>query len=68
MSAEEVAEMIASARDVAPVGVCLADVVPERVEWLWSGRIPLGKPTVLDGDPGLGKSTLALEIAARVSR
>jgi hypothetical protein len=47
--------------------VCLADVRPERVEWLWPGRLPLGKVIVLDGDPGLGKSTLALDWAARVS-
>ena len=46
----------------------LADVEPRPVSWLWPGRIPLGKLTVLDGDPGLGKSTLALDLAARVSR
>lgn len=46
----------------------VADVKPERVEWLWQNRIPLGKVTVLDGDPGLGKSTLTLDLAARASR
>jgi hypothetical protein len=46
----------------------LSDVQPERVSWLWPGRIPLGKLVTLDGDPGLGKSTLALEIAACVTR
>lgn len=45
----------------------LADVAPERVRWLWPGRVPLGKLTVLDGDPALGKSTLCLDLAARVS-
>lgn len=45
----------------------LADVKPEPVTWLWPGRIPLGKLTILDGDPGLGKSTLAFDLAARVS-
>lgn len=48
--------------------VRLADVAPEPVRWLWPGRIPLGKLTLLDGDPGLGKSTLLLDLAARVSR
>jgi hypothetical protein len=48
--------------------VRLSDVQPEFVRWLWPGRIPLGKPTVLDGDPDNGKSTLTLDIAARVSR
>lgn len=45
----------------------LADVEPERVEWLWPGRIPKGKITTLDGDPGLGKSTLALNIGATIT-
>jgi hypothetical protein len=37
--------------------VTMANVLPERVNWLWPGRIPYGKLTVLDGDPGQGKST-----------
>jgi hypothetical protein len=48
--------------------VTMSDVGPEAVRWLWPGYIPLGKLTVLEGDPGLGKSTLALAIAAAVSR
>jgi len=48
--------------------VRLADVEPEAVEWLWPGRVPLGKLSILEGDPGLGKSTVALDITARVSR
>lgn len=48
--------------------VALSDVQPEQVSWLWKGRIPFGKLTLLDGDPGLGKSTLALEVAARLTR
>jgi len=46
----------------------LAEVQPEPVNWLWEGRIPCGKVTLLEGEPGIGKSTLALELAARVSR
>ena len=46
--------------------VCLADVEREAVSWLWDYRVPFGKLTLLDGDPGLGKSTLALEVAARL--
>jgi len=48
--------------------ITLADVIPEPVHWLWEGRIPYGKLTIIDGDPGTGKSHLTLEIAARVSR
>lgn len=47
--------------------VTLASVTPERVRWLWPGRLPLGKLVLLDGDPSVGKSTLALDWAARVS-
>jgi len=47
--------------------VCLDTVTAEKVNWLWSGYIPLGKLTLLDGDPGLGKSLFALDITARIS-
>jgi hypothetical protein len=47
--------------------VLVADVDRERVRWLWPDRIPLGKVTVLDGDPGTGKSTLTLTVAAKVT-
>ena len=46
----------------------VSDVQPERVSWLWPGYIPAGKITLLDGDPGLGKSNLTLDLAARVTR
>lgn len=48
--------------------VTLSDVEPETVRWLWPDRIPLGKLTMLDGDPGLLKSTITLDLAARLSR
>jgi archaellum biogenesis ATPase FlaH len=47
--------------------ICLATVEPESVDWLWDGRIPLGKVTILEGDPDEGKSCVALDIAARVT-
>jgi RecA-family ATPase len=49
------------------VGTLMADVRAEKVEWLWDGRIPLGKLTVLDGDPGLGKSVITMDLAARIT-
>jgi hypothetical protein len=52
----------------APVLLRLADVRPEPVRWLWPQRIARGKLTLLAGDPGLGKSFLTLDLAARVSR
>jgi hypothetical protein len=56
--------------DREPAGhtVRLSDVAPEALRWLWPGRIPAGKITLLEGDPGLGKSTLLCELAARISR
>ena len=53
--------------DGAPLIVNLSEVKPELVDWLWRGRIALGKFTLIAGDPGLGKSFLTLDIAARVS-
>lgn len=45
----------------------LSTVQSERVRWVWPGRIPVGKITVVDGDPGLGKTTAILDIAARIT-
>jgi putative DNA primase/helicase len=47
--------------------VCLADVQPQKVPWLWYGRIPLGRLTLLVGRPGCGKSLVTCDLAARVS-
>lgn len=42
-------------------------VKPRRPVWCWPGRLAYGKLAVLDGNPGQGKSTLTLDIAARLS-
>ena len=52
----------------APVIVKLAEVTPKPIQWLWRNRIARGKLTLVAGDPGLGKSVLSLDIAARVTR
>ena len=44
-----------------------ATLTRRSVEWLWPGWIPLGKMCMLDGDPDLGKSTVLMDLAARVS-
>jgi hypothetical protein len=49
-------------------GVWLSDVQSERVEWLSRGRLAWGKTTIVDGDPGLGKSTVILDWAASITR
>ncbi|MQA06848.1 MAG: AAA family ATPase [Streptosporangiales bacterium] len=47
--------------------VRMSDVKPEHVDWVWPGRLARGKLHVLDGDPGLGKSTVTVDWAARVT-
>lgn len=42
-------------------------VAAERVQWLWEGYIPVSKISTVEGDGGLGKSTIMLDIAARVT-
>lgn len=51
-----------------PVVTMLNTVKPAKVDWLWPNRLAIGKNNLLCGDPGLGKSLLTLDIAARVSR
>src|SRR5438105_13300949 len=50
--------------------VCLQPVsqlTARSLDWLWPSRLALGKLAMLDGDPGLGKSLLALDLCARLS-
>ena len=46
----------------------LSEYKPESIEWLWPGRLALGSLTMLDGDPGIGKSLITLDLCARVTR
>lgn len=45
----------------------LSDVVPSDVRWLWPARIPAGMLAVLDGAAGAGKSSVVIDLAARIS-
>jgi hypothetical protein len=66
--AEELAHAKPEAAAVSEARIVrMSEVAAEPVSWLWPGRIPLGKLTVLDGDPNLGKSTVTLDLAARVT-
>ena len=68
LTAAEAQDAQAEADSVgAPQLTRLADVTPREVEWLWQGRIAIGKLTLLAGDPGLGKSFISCDVAARVS-
>lgn len=43
-------------------------VQSQTIEWLWYLYIPFGKITIVQGDPGEGKTTFALNLAARVTK
>ena len=45
----------------------MSDVEFQPVVWLWYPFIPFGKITIIQGDPGEGKTTLALRLAAACS-
>ena len=46
----------------------MSDVQSQTVDWLWYPFIPYGKLTIIQGDPGDGKTTLVLNIAAKLSK
>ncbi len=47
--------------------VCMADVKPASIEWLWPNWVAIGKVSVLAGEGGRGKSTVLCDLAARTS-
>ena len=46
----------------------MSDIQPEEVQWLWYPYIPLGKLTVIQGDPGEGKTTFVLAMIAALTK
>jgi hypothetical protein len=44
-----------------------SEIAPEKIEWVWTGRIARGKHTTIAGDPGVGKSQVTINIAATVT-
>jgi hypothetical protein len=51
-----------------PVLVRLSDVRPEKIKWVWRGRLAAGKLSLPIGDPGVGKSTVVIDIVCRITR
>lgn len=47
--------------------VRMSEVRLQEVKWLWKPYIPFEKLTIIQGDPGEGKTTLALRLAAACS-
>lgn len=48
--------------------ITLSSVESRDVDWLWPGRIPFGMLTLLGGVPGVGKTFITHDIAARVTQ
>ena len=46
----------------------MSEATPLPVEWIWEGLVPRRNLTLLTGDPGIGKSLVALQVAAMVTR
>src|SRR5262245_30091703 len=45
----------------------LSDVEPEDVQWLWASHIPASKLALVVGDPSIGKCSMTLDLAARLT-
>ena len=54
--------------DVELEVVRASEITPREVKWLWYPYIPFGKVTLLQGDPGDGKSKLMLALSALLSQ
>lgn len=46
----------------------MSEVETEEVKWLWYPYIPSGKITIIQGDPGEGKTTFVLELVALLTK
>lgn len=50
-----------------PLVLCLADIEPTKVDWLWRGWLPYGKVSIIEGEPEEAKSLMTLTITAIVT-
>lgn len=63
-SAESEAALVRAKNSLGLVD--MSTVKSEKVEWMWDRRIPIGKVTLIEGDPGVGKSHVTLALATGV--
>jgi hypothetical protein len=60
---DELADFRAPALELTPA----SSIRTRAVHWLWDGWLPRGKVTILDGRPGLGKSSMGIDVVARLT-
>lgn len=48
--------------------ISMNEIETEEVKWLWYPYIPLGKLTIVQGDPGEGKTSVVLAVIAALTR
>src|SRR5262249_57760373 len=60
-------EGMRTSRKPALVMQCAADITVKPPEWLWLGRIAIGKLTLIAGEAGLGKSQVSIAMAGAVT-
>jgi len=63
---DDIGQVFATGQNRSQI-ISFGEIASEPVDWLWRNRIACGKITVLDGDPGGGKSLVTIDIAARLS-
>lgn len=63
---EKQAEFLKKPSQNSPL-ICMKDVQTESVQWLWHPYFPYGKITIMQGDPGMGKTFVAAQIAALIT-
>lgn len=56
------------AANTGPVIIRASSIPPRKVEWLWPGRLPIGKLTTFAGVGGLGKTFVLCDITARITK
>jgi putative DNA primase/helicase len=57
-----------SSEFVSSLFVRMSRMEPLGVDWAWDGMVPMGKLSLITGDPGVGKSLVALQVAAMMTR
>jgi len=50
-----------------PIFRCMDDIEIEDIDWLWRGFLAGGKLAMFSSEPGTGKSTISVDLAARIS-